>query len=76
MNNKEMIEIKLGKTAGEVAQLIENHYDHLSENDFIKDYIQWARVSMQFHLEREELEKALYETTKCRDAILDYIMEV
>ena len=71
-----MIEIKLGKTAAEVAQLIQDHYDHLSESEFIKESIQWARVSMQFHLEREELEKALYETRKCRDAILDYIMEV
>lgn len=71
-----MIEIKLGRTAGEVSQLIENHYNHLNENDFIKDYIQWARISMEFHITRNELEKALYETRKCRDAILDYIMDV
>ena len=71
-----MIEIRLGQTAGEVASLIDEYSDHLNENAFIKDSILWSQVSMEFHIERDELEKALYETTKCRDAILDYVMEV
>jgi len=71
-----MIEIKLGQTAAEVANLIDEYFDHLNESEFIKESIQWARISMEFHITRNELEKALYETRKCRDTILEYIMDV
>ena len=76
MNDKEMIKHQLGQNAKEIAELIEEHYDTFSSNDLIAEVINWSRVSMEFHLRRDEIEKALYETKTCKDKIIEYLSSV
>lgn len=71
-----MIKHQLGQNAKEIAELIEEHYDTFSGNDLIAEVINWSRLSMEFHLQRDEIEKALYETKTCKDKIIEYLSSV
>lgn len=76
MNDKEMIKHQLGQNAKEIAELIEEHYDTFSGNGLISEIINWCRLSMEFHLGRDEIEKALYETETCKDKMIEYLSSV
>lgn len=77
MNDKEMmIKHQLGQNAKEIAELIDDHYDTFSGNNLISEVINWSRISMEFHLERDEIEKALYETKTCKDKMIEYLSSV
>lgn len=76
MNDKEMIKYQLGQNAKEIAELIENYYDTFSGNYLISELINWSKLSMEFHLGRDEIEKALYETKTCKDKMIEYLSSV
>ena len=76
MNDKEMIKHQLGQNAKEIAELIEEYYDTFKSNDLISEFINWSRISMEFHLGRDEIEKALYETKTCKDKMIEYLSSV
>ena len=77
MNDKEMMmKHQLGQNAKEIAELIEDHFDTFKSNDLISEVINWSRISMEFHLGRNEVEKALYETKTCKDKMIEYLSSV
>ena len=71
-----MIQHQLGQNAKEIAELIEEHYDTLRSNDFISESINWCKISVEFHLGRDEVQKALYETKTCKDKMIEYLSSV